>query len=176
VINDQDVREPGLGEDVRTELCGGTSPIRVTFYERPHDKVMLVDARCGASTAYNQVVYAGSHNFTDQALTSNDELFLKIGSHPGGREIYDGFVQHFTNAWDPAGARRQRMGRPRSRSRSPAATRNSEAQLEQPSHARRLLRWRALDGLLDANTLNSAALSHRRQTRRGWRRERPAAT
>jgi hypothetical protein len=96
-------RTPALGTEVKAILCPSPNPypIAVRYLERMHDKVMLVDARYGSGTSQSKVVYAGSHNFTDQALTVNDELFLKIGSNPGGVGIYNGFLQHFANAWYP---------------------------------------------------------------------------
>jgi phosphatidylserine/phosphatidylglycerophosphate/cardiolipin synthase-like enzyme len=99
---------PSIGDEVRRILCPSPNPypIRVRMHPRVHDKVMLVDAHYSGGTNRSKIVYAGSHNFTDQALTSNDEILLKIGmvSGPTGLTTYNAFQQHFVNLWEHGGA------------------------------------------------------------------------
>ena len=63
-----------------------------------HDKYFLVYGKFGKRYEYR--VYTGSQNWSASALTTNDEIFVKMApesasSHP----LYDGFRTHFDNTW-----------------------------------------------------------------------------
>ncbi|WP_156821093.1 phospholipase D-like domain-containing protein [Microlunatus phosphovorus] len=63
-----------------------------------HDKYFLVYGKFGKRYEYR--VYTGSQNWSTSALTTNDEIFVKMtpelaASHP----LYDGFRAHFNETW-----------------------------------------------------------------------------
>ena len=63
-----------------------------------HDKYFMVYGKFGSSYQYR--VYTGSQNWSGSALTTNDEIFVKmepesVRSHP----LYNGFRAHFEDAW-----------------------------------------------------------------------------
>jgi phosphatidylserine/phosphatidylglycerophosphate/cardiolipin synthase-like enzyme len=63
-----------------------------------HDKYFLVYGKFGSLYQYR--VYTGSQNWSGSALTTNDEIFVKMApestrSHP----LYDGYRAHFEDAW-----------------------------------------------------------------------------
>lgn len=68
-----------------------------------HDKYFLVYGRFGKRYEYR--VYTGSQNWSGSALTTNDEIFVKMAPEStSSHRLYDGFRAHFQDAW--------RVGRP----------------------------------------------------------------
>lgn len=52
-------------------------PVRANGWQL-HSKYLIVDAPLAGSSAHAHLVYTGSHNWTGQSLTSNDETLLRI--------------------------------------------------------------------------------------------------
>ncbi len=63
-----------------------------------HDKFFLAYGKFGSDYQYK--VYTGSQNWSGSALTSNDEIFVKMAPEVGSSHpLYDGFNQHFGQIW-----------------------------------------------------------------------------
>lgn len=63
-----------------------------------HDKFFAVQGKFGPN--YQHRVYTGSQNWSGSALHSNDEIFAKLAPEtPAAHPLYDGYVQHFGDAW-----------------------------------------------------------------------------
>ena len=72
------------------------SQARMTMRCAPiHDKSILVRARTNSGGALRYFVFAGSHNLTKKAQTTNDELIIKVES----KDLYVAFREHFRTAW-----------------------------------------------------------------------------
>ncbi len=63
-----------------------------------HDKYFLVYAKFGSRYEYR--VYTGSQNWSASALSTNDEIFVKMAPETGSsHRLYDGFSAHFGDTW-----------------------------------------------------------------------------
>ena len=85
-----------MPSSVYTDLLGAGVSIRRST--AVHDKYFAVYGKFGRRYQYR--VYTGSQNWSASALTSNDEIFVKLApesrsSHP----LYDAFKGHFEDAW-----------------------------------------------------------------------------
>ena len=85
-----------IPQPVYSELIG--AGVRIARNADVHDKFFAVYGKFGRHYRYR--VYTGSQNWSGSALTSNDEVFVKLApessaSHP----LYDGFRRHFEDAW-----------------------------------------------------------------------------
>jgi phosphatidylserine/phosphatidylglycerophosphate/cardiolipin synthase-like enzyme len=81
---------------VYADLLGAGVSIRRT--PAVHDKFFTVYGKFGRHYQYR--VYTGSQNWSGSALTSNDEIFVKLAPESGpSHPLYDGFRRHFGDAW-----------------------------------------------------------------------------
>ncbi len=63
-----------------------------------HDKYFLVYGKFGSRYEYR--VYTGSQNWSGSALTTNDEIFVKMAPEStSSHRLYDGFRAHFDDTW-----------------------------------------------------------------------------
>lgn len=62
-----------------------------------HDKLVIVHARFAGSPAARYLVFTGSHDWTYSANYRNDELFVRIESHP----FHGLYNAHFNAAFGP---------------------------------------------------------------------------
>ena len=86
-----------MPHDVYAELVGAGVSVRRTA--QVHDKFFVVHGKFGRR--YQHRVYTGSQNWSSSALTSNDEIFVKLAPEYGSSHpLYDGFSQHFQDAWE----------------------------------------------------------------------------
>ena len=86
-----------MPSSIYTELLGAGVSIRRTT--AVHDKYFAVYGKFGRHYRYR--VYTGSQNWSASALTSNDEIFVKLAPESGSSHpLYDGFRQHFGDAWE----------------------------------------------------------------------------
>jgi len=90
-----DSGNPQIGTEAKQILCDAGVSLRAR--KGIHDKGLLVNAKYLGE--FKKVVFTGSHNFTQEALTNNDELIVRIG---GGTQdaIYVRANSHFSRAWD----------------------------------------------------------------------------
>jgi phosphatidylserine/phosphatidylglycerophosphate/cardiolipin synthase-like enzyme len=64
-----------------------------------HDKYFLAYGKFGGSYQYR--VYTGSQNWTEDALSQNDEIFVKMAPETGTTHpLYDGYYAHFNDAYN----------------------------------------------------------------------------
>ena len=64
-----------------------------------HDKYFLAYGMYG--TAYQYRVYTGAQNWTQDALSENDEMFVKMGPEPeAGHPLYDAYFAHFNDSYN----------------------------------------------------------------------------
>jgi phosphatidylserine/phosphatidylglycerophosphate/cardiolipin synthase-like enzyme len=64
-----------------------------------HDKFFLAYGMYG--TAYQYRVYTGAQNWTQDALSENDEMFVKMGPEPeAGHPLYDAYFAHFNDSYN----------------------------------------------------------------------------
>ena len=85
-----------MSRSVYTDLLEAGVSIRRTT--AVHDKFFTVYGKFGRHYRYR--VYTGSQNWSGSALTSNDEIFVKLAPESGASHpLYDGFRSHFENAW-----------------------------------------------------------------------------
>ncbi len=86
-----------MHSSVYTQLLSAGVSIRRTT--AVHDKYFAVYGKFGRHYRYR--VYTGSQNWSASALTSNDEIFVKLAPESGSTHpLYDGFSQHFGDAWE----------------------------------------------------------------------------
>ncbi len=63
-----------------------------------HDKYFIVYGKFGSRYEYR--VYTGSQNWSGSALTTNDEIFVKMAAEStSSHRLYDGFRAHFDDTW-----------------------------------------------------------------------------
>lgn len=89
-----------MGTSVKDILCDSTKPVVVRSHPKIHDKSLIVNGIYNGSA--KQVVFAGSHNFSERARDANDELLVRVGHGSGA--IYNGFSQHFSAAFNSSHA------------------------------------------------------------------------
>ncbi|HKP91126.1 MAG TPA: phospholipase D-like domain-containing protein [Thermoleophilaceae bacterium] len=65
-----------------------------------HDKTILVNGTWAGDTSNRYHVLAGSHNLSEPAAHSNDELLFMLNRDP---TPYNAYLQHFNGAWNTAG-------------------------------------------------------------------------
>jgi len=63
---------------------------------KTHDKLVLVNARYNGSTQPRKIAFTGSHNLTQSANSTNDELFVKIEDG----KTYDALLGHFNASYN----------------------------------------------------------------------------
>ncbi|GAA0943825.1 phospholipase D-like domain-containing protein [Virgisporangium aurantiacum] len=86
-----------MNQGVYNDLLG--AGVKIRRMAQVHDKFFLVYGKYG--TAYNYRVYTGSQNWTQDALSENDEIFVKMGTESGATHpLYDGFYNHFNDAYN----------------------------------------------------------------------------
>lgn len=77
-------------------LAAGVAIRRMTDF---HGKFFLAYGKYGANHQYR--VYTGSQNWTADALTDNDEIFVKMGPESGATHpLYDAYYAHFNDAYN----------------------------------------------------------------------------
>jgi len=86
-----------MSQGVYTELLAAGAAIR--RMDDLHDKFFLAYGLYG--TSYQHRVYTGAQNWTQDALSENDEIFVKMGpesetTHP----LYDAFYAHFNDSYN----------------------------------------------------------------------------
>jgi phosphatidylserine/phosphatidylglycerophosphate/cardiolipin synthase-like enzyme len=87
-----------MSESVFRELDGAGVAIR--RMQNLHDKYFAVYGKFDGTYRYR--VYTGSQNWTQDALSENDEIFVKMGWETGATHpLYDAFFNHFRDAYDP---------------------------------------------------------------------------
>ena len=85
-----------LGERGASELI--RAGVRVRRTNDVHDKYFLAYGKFGGR--YQHQVYTGSQNWSGSALTTNDEIFVKLAPEsPTSHPVYDAFSRHFADAW-----------------------------------------------------------------------------
>lgn len=87
----------GMARSVYHELLRAGVSLRRA--DKLHDKFFVAYGRYGDTYRYR--VYTGSQNWTQDALSENDEIFVKMApetaiAHP----LYDAFVAHFNDTYD----------------------------------------------------------------------------
>ncbi len=88
--------EPSPGPDVMRVLRDKGVRVRVADAPNLHSKYMLIRARYGDGAAVENLVFTGSHNWTDHALLHNDEAMVKIDN----AAVYDAFRANWQLIWD----------------------------------------------------------------------------
>jgi phosphatidylserine/phosphatidylglycerophosphate/cardiolipin synthase-like enzyme len=85
------------GNDIDSAMLAELKHAGISVHENKiHDKMILVNAKyaCGAdckSAPHRKIVFTGSHNWTQSANETNDELFVKVDN----ARVYDAFQTHF---------------------------------------------------------------------------------
>lgn len=75
------------------------SGVKIRRMDKVHDKFFAVYGKFGADYRYR--VYTGSQNWTQDALSENDEIFVKMGTETASAHpLYDGYYQHFNDAYN----------------------------------------------------------------------------
>ena len=100
-----------LAVDKRLEQAGGADYLMTLVEGVPnaasapeyarcvHDKFFLIYGKYG--TTYNYRVYTGSQNWSQDALSENEELFVKMAPESGTvHPIYDAYYTHFNDAYN----------------------------------------------------------------------------
>jgi hypothetical protein len=86
-----------MPQSVYNELLDAGVAIRRR--DKVHDKFFLVYGKYGTSYAWR--VYTGSQNWSQDALSENEEIFVKMAPEPGpAHPLYDGFYNHFNDAYN----------------------------------------------------------------------------
>ncbi|HZH17097.1 MAG TPA: phospholipase D-like domain-containing protein [Archangium sp.] len=86
-----------MPQSVYNELLDAGVNIRKK--DKVHDKFFLVYGKYGTSYAYR--VYSGSQNWSQDALSENEEIFVKMAPETGTvHPLYDGFYNHFNDAYN----------------------------------------------------------------------------
>ena len=86
-----------MSQSVYDELLAAGVAIRRK--DKVHDKFFLAYGRYG--TAYQYRVYTGSQNWTQDALSENDEIFVKMAPETGATHpLYDAYYAHFNEAYN----------------------------------------------------------------------------
>jgi HKD family nuclease len=86
-----------MNQGVYNELLA--AGVKIRRMAQVHDKFFVVYGKYG--TTYNYRVYTGSQNWTQDALSENDEIFVKMGTESGtAHPLYDGFYNHFNDAYN----------------------------------------------------------------------------
>lgn len=86
-----------MNKGVYTELLAAGAAIR--RMDDIHDKFFLAYGRYG--TTYQHRVYTGAQNWTQDALSENDEIFVKMGPEPvTAHPLYDAFYAHFNDSYN----------------------------------------------------------------------------
>jgi phosphatidylserine/phosphatidylglycerophosphate/cardiolipin synthase-like enzyme len=64
-----------------------------------HDKFFLAYGLYGSTYQYR--VYTGAQNWTQDALSENDEIFVKMGPESGtAHPLYDAYYAHFNDSYN----------------------------------------------------------------------------
>jgi phosphatidylserine/phosphatidylglycerophosphate/cardiolipin synthase-like enzyme len=86
-----------MNRAVFDELSGAGVSIR--RMNNVHDKFFLAYGLFGTTMQYR--VYTGSQNWTQDALSENDEIFVKMGPETGSSHpLYDAYYAHFNDSYD----------------------------------------------------------------------------
>jgi phosphatidylserine/phosphatidylglycerophosphate/cardiolipin synthase-like enzyme len=86
-----------MSQSVYNDLLG--AGVKIRRMDKVHDKFFLVYGRYGS--AYQYRVYTGAQNWTQDALSENDEIFVKMAPESGATHpLYDGFYAHFNDAYN----------------------------------------------------------------------------
>ncbi|GIF06618.1 hypothetical protein Asi03nite_41560 [Actinoplanes siamensis] len=77
--------------------------VKIRHMDMVHDKFFALYAKFGTSYAYR--VYTGSQNWSADALTDNDEIFVKMAPETGTTHpLYNAYFNHFNDAYDNTNA------------------------------------------------------------------------
>ncbi|BCY13162.1 phosphatidylserine/phosphatidylglycerophosphate/cardiolipin synthase family protein [Actinoplanes sp. L3-i22] len=84
-------------ESVYDDLIG--AGVKIHRMSDVHDKFFAVYAKYGS--AYEYRVYTGSQNWSQDALSENEEIFVKMAPESGTTHpLYNGFYNHFNDAYN----------------------------------------------------------------------------
>lgn len=73
--------------------------VKIRKIAHVHDKFFLAYGRYDGTYQYR--VHTGSQNWTEDALSQNDEIFVKMAPETGATHpLYDGYYAHFNNVYD----------------------------------------------------------------------------
>ncbi|WP_436536304.1 phospholipase D-like domain-containing protein [Actinoplanes sp. HUAS TT8] len=86
-----------MTESVYDDLIG--AGIKIHRMDMVHDKFFALYAKFGDT--YNYRIYTGSQNWSADALTDNDEIFVKMAPESGTTHpLYDAYFTHFNDAYN----------------------------------------------------------------------------
>ena len=86
-----------MSQSVYNELLA--AGVAIHRRDKVHDKFFLVYGKYGSSYAYR--VYTGSQNWSQDALSENEEIFVKMAPETGSvHPMYDAFYTHFNDAYN----------------------------------------------------------------------------
>lgn len=86
-----------MSQSVYNELLD--AGVAIHRRDKVHDKFFLVYGKYGSSYAYR--VYSGSQNWSQDALSENEELFVKMAPESGSvHPMYDAYYTHFNDAYN----------------------------------------------------------------------------
>lgn len=86
-----------MSQSVYNELLD--AGVAIHRKDKVHDKFFLIYGKYG--TTYNYRVYTGSQNWSQDALSENEELFVKMAPESGTvHPIYDAYYTHFNDAYN----------------------------------------------------------------------------
>jgi hypothetical protein len=103
LVGQTDTGAANMGTTVKDILCDDTKPIkdRVKSHPKIHDKSLIVSGVYNGSA--KQIVFTGSHNFSERARDANDELLVRIGHGTGA--TYNRFASHFSTPYNSTSAK-----------------------------------------------------------------------
>lgn len=78
--------------DIISTLSTGT--IDLSLQPLMHSKYLLINGAYGANSSQQELVWTGSHNYTEPALRKNDETLLKIRQGA----VFDAFFEDWQHA------------------------------------------------------------------------------
>ncbi|GID26068.1 phospholipase D-like domain-containing protein [Paractinoplanes brasiliensis] len=97
VVGSTDAKEINMTKSVYTELLD--AGVKIRRMDMVHDKFFALYAKFGS--AYQYRVYTGSQNWSQDALSENEEIFVKMAPESGSTHpLYDGFYAHFNDAYN----------------------------------------------------------------------------
>ncbi|GAA4939816.1 phospholipase D-like domain-containing protein [Actinoplanes utahensis] len=99
VVGTKSDTDPSINmtESVYQDLLG--AGIKIRKKAKVHDKFFALYAKFG--TTYQYRVYTGSQNWSADALTDNEEIFVKMAPEPTtSHPLYNAFYNHFNDAYN----------------------------------------------------------------------------
>ncbi|MCO8274901.1 phospholipase D-like domain-containing protein [Actinoplanes sp. TRM 88003] len=97
VVGTTSTGDINMTRSVYDDLLG--AGVKIRSMDKVHDKFFALYAKFGS--AYQYRVYTGSQNWSQDALSENDEIFVKMGPESGTTHpLYNGFYNHFNDAYN----------------------------------------------------------------------------